>query len=239
MTANSDVIDKFKSEALKKGVKTLVAANAQEAVLHISSLASSKNINIVVKSRCPLAGRLGLVPHMQNSGIRVCETSLVQLTLQLKQKKEVPLEEIAALVLSATGEKVSNDPDEVLKAAQKALKYAYAGSDLGISEADLGIAETGTLISLENEDNARLATVLPRLHLTLLEAGHVVSNLAAAIELIKQTSGNIPGSKLPTLITHFTGQNTSIDRPEHLLTRNLGPQEEFILLVNDKCAGPY
>jgi L-lactate utilization protein LutB len=233
MTANPDVIDKFKAEAAKTGVKILVAGNREEAAGHISRLAKSKNITSVVKSSCPLAGRLGLSLHMESSGIKVCETSLVQWTLQLKQSKEVPIEEIAALVSSATGEKVGNDPEEILKAAKIALKALYAGADLGITEADFGIAETGTLVTLENEGNARLAAVLPRLHLTLLEAGHVVSSLADAAEMIKQTSGGIPGHKLPTFITYLTGRNTTADIPGALFARAQGPAEEYILLVHE------
>jgi len=233
MTSDSIVIERFKSEALKRGVITLVAANRDEAVRHISSLAGSKNITRVVKSSCPLAGKLGLSRHMENRGINICETSLVHWTLQIKHKKEVPLEEIAALVSTATGEKVIIDPDEILKAAKKALKAIYTGADLGITEADFGIAETGTLVTLENEDNARLAMVLPRLHLTLLEASHVVASLADAAEMIKQTSGKIQGHKLPTLISHFAGRNSFTDAQGKFPTRTEGPAEEYILLIHE------
>jgi L-lactate utilization protein LutB len=233
MTANSDVIEKFIAEASRAGAKILVADNRDEAAGHISSLAKSKNITTVVKARCPLAGKLGLPRHMENSGIKVCETSLVQWTLQLKQKKDVPLDEVAALVSTATGEKVGNDPEEILRAAKKALKAVYASADLGITEADFGIAETGTLISMENEGNARLAAVLPRLHLTLLEAGHVVASLDDVTEMIKQTTGGIPGHAIPTFITYLTGRNTTADIPDALFARAQGPAEEYILIVHE------
>jgi L-lactate dehydrogenase complex protein LldF len=233
MTTNSDVIEKFIAEASRSGAKILVAGNRDEAAAHISSLAKSKNITTVVKARCPLAGRLELPQHMEKSGINVCETSLVQWTLQLKQQKDVPLEEVAALVSTATGEKVGNDPEEILKAAKKALKAVYESADLGITEADFGIAETGTLITMENEGNARLAAVLPRLHLTLLDANHVVASLADVTEMIKQTSGGIPGHAVPTFITYLTGRNTTADIPDALFSRAQGPAEEYILIIRE------
>jgi len=233
MAANSEIIDKFIAEASRAGAKILVANDRHEAAGHISSLAKSKNVTTVVKARCPLAGRLSLSQHMENSGLMVCETSLVQWTLQITQKKDVPLEEVAALVSTATGEKVGNDPEEILMAAKKALKAVYASSDLGITEADFGIAETGTLLTLENEGNARLAAVLPRLHLTLLEAIHVVASLNDATEMIKQTSGGIPGHAIPTFITYLTGRNTTADIPDALFARAQGPAEEYILIVRE------
>lgn len=232
MTINNELIKKFTAEASRVGAKILTAAGRAEAAEHISNLAKTKNIGSVVKSSCPLAVKLDLVSHMETCGMRVCETSLVQWTLQLKQKKNVPLDEVAALVSSATGEKISSDPEAILSAARRVLKGIYAGADLGITQADFGIAETGTLVTLESEGNARLAAVLPRLHLTLLEAENVVADLAEAAEMIKRNAGGIQGHKLPTFITCLTGRNTTADIPGALFARAQGPEEEYILIVD-------
>lgn len=232
MTVNSDLIEKFTAEASRVGATILTAASRAEASAHISNLAKTKNIVSVVKANCPLAMKLELVAHMESCGLKVCETSLVQWTLQLKQKKKVPLDEMAALVSSATGEKVSSDPEAILSAAHRALKGIYTGADLGITQADFGIAESGTLVTLENEGNARLAIVLPRLHLTLLEAENVVADLAEVIEMIKRNAGGIPGHKLPAFITHLAGRNTTADIPGPLFARTPRPQEEYILIIH-------
>lgn len=234
MTVKKDLIEKFSTEASRVGAKILTAADRAEAAAHISNLAKTKNISSVVKSGCPLALKLDLVTHMESCGLKVCETTLVQWTLQLKQKKNVPLDEVAALISSATGEKVGSDPEAILSAARQALKSIYAGADLGITQADFGIAESGTLVTLENEGNARLAAVLPRLHLTLLEAEKIVADLAEAAEFIKQNAGGIPGRKLPTFITCLTGRNTTADIPGALFARAQGPEEEYILIIHSK-----
>ena len=94
------------------------------------------------------------------------------------------------------------------------------------------VVVTGRLITLENEGNARLAAVLPRLHLTLLEAENVVADLTDATKMIKQNYGGIPGHKLPTLITCLTGRNTTADIPGALFTHAQGPEEEYILIID-------
>lgn len=231
MTTNTYLIKKFQLEASNSGVKVLIAADRDEAEKHITELVRSQNITSVVKSSCPLAGKLGLFTHMKASGLRICETSLVKWTLQLKQDQEVPLDEVATVVSSALGEKINNDPESVLMAAQQALKAIYKGADLGISEADFGIAETGTLITLENENNSRLADVLPRLHLTLLEAKHVVESMADAAEMIKQNLGSIPGYKMPALITGLNARNTTAYIPYARFPHTRCPEEEYILLI--------
>lgn len=231
MTKKIELIEKFKAEAAKAGAKVLVAENREKAIDHINNIIRSKRVNVVVKASCPLAGSLKLLNHLSEQNISVCETSLVQWAIRLTQNKEVPLEEVAGLVATATGEIVDHDPEAVLQAAKRALKNIYANADLGITEADFGIAETGTLITLENEGNQRLAAVLPRLHLTIIEAKNIVLDLAEAAEMIKRTAGGIPGCRLPTFITYLTGRNTTADIPGALFARAQGPEEEYILLI--------
>lgn len=232
MDKKSELIEKFKAEATKAGAKVLVAESREKAIDHINSIIRTKKVSNVVKASCPLAGSLGLLNHLADQEINICETSLVQWTLQLTQNKEVPLKEVADLVATATGEVVNHDPDAILQAAKRALKHIYANADLGITEADFGIAETGTLITLENEGNQRLAAVLPRLHLTIIETKNIVLDLAEAAEIIKTTSGGIPGHKLPTFITYLTGRNTTADIPGALFARAQGPEEEYVLLID-------
>ncbi len=232
MAENAELIDKFTSEVARFGTKVFLAETPGDAVNYIVGLVRNKDVKTVVKANSTIAAKLALNDVLAGCGARVTDTSIVQWTLQLLKGDDVPADEVAALISSATGQKVGTEPSEMLKAARKALKEAYASADLGITEADFAIAETGGLITLENEANARLAAALPRIHLTLLDAGCVVADLAAAAEKIKGTSAGIPGHKVPTFITHLSRRKTIGDKPGPLSACAQGPAEELILLVN-------
>jgi L-lactate dehydrogenase complex protein LldF len=231
MAANSELIEQFKKEAARVGSKIFIAGTGEEAVGYILNLLQEKKITTVVKSDSALAAQLNLRQHLENSGARVTETSIVQWVQQLSGGKEAPVDKIADLMSSAIGEKVEANPQAILKAARRALKDTYLNAGLGITQADFGIAESGTVISLEDEGNSRLAAALPHIHLTLLDGNCLVANLNEAAEKIKNSSGGIPGHKVPTFITYLTGRNTTGDIPGALFARAQGPAEEHILIL--------
>jgi len=231
MPNDNELLDRFKAEAALTGAQVRLASSAEEAVEYVLGLAKEKGITTVVKSTSPIADRLDLAEQLSKAGIKVMETSLAQWTARLAKGQEVPIDKLAELISAATGEKVPAEPEAILRVARRMLKDAYTGAGMGITEADFGIAETGTLVTLENEGNARLAAALPKLHLTLLDGARIAGSLADAADLIKGSPGGIPGHKVPTFITYLTGRNTTADIPGAIFARAQGPAEEHILIL--------
>ncbi|MEI6186214.1 MAG: LUD domain-containing protein [Dehalococcoidia bacterium] len=232
MTVDHKLLDKFKTEATLGGAQVFLAASAEDAVNYVLKLVKDKDIKIVVKSNSSLADKLGLPERLAAGGVRVIETAVAHWAVQLAKGKEVPIDTLAEMISTAAGEKVPAESAALLLAARRVLKDVYAGAGLGITEADFGIAETGTPVTLENEGNARLAAILPKLHLTLLDGNHIAGNRADAAELIKGSSGGIPGHRVPSFIAYLTRRNTTPDIQGESFTRARGPAEEHILIIN-------
>jgi L-lactate dehydrogenase complex protein LldF len=226
-----ELIEKFKTEATLTGAQVFLAASAEDAVNYVLKLVKDRDIKIVVKSNSSLAGRLALSELLTAAGVRVIETTIAGWAVQLAKGKDVPIDTVAKLVSSAAGREVPAETEVLLRVARRILKEAYTGAGLGISEADFGIAETGTVVTLENEGNARLAAILPRVHLTLLNCSCIARSRADAAELVRGSSGGIPGHKVPTFITYLTRRDISADIPGEPFARARGPAEEHILLL--------
>ncbi len=227
----SELLEKFKTEAVLTGALIKQVSSAEEAVGYITGLVKDKGITTVVKSASPIAERLDLAARLSGAGVKVMETSIAQWSAGLARGEDVSVDKLAGLISAAIGREVPSDAESLLQAARSILKEAYSGAGLGITEADFGIAETGTLVTLENEGNARLAAILPRLHLTLLDGTRIAGNLADAAEMIKGSSAGIPGHKVPAFITYLTGRNTTADIPGAIFARAQGPAEEYILII--------
>jgi len=93
----------------------------------------------------------------------------------------------------------------MVKVARKELRPAFLSADMGISGANLAIAETGTLGLISNEGNARLTTTLPRVHVALVGLEKLVPDLSAALRIIKVLPKNATGQALTSYVTWITG----------------------------------
>lgn len=126
---------------------------------------------------------------------------------------------------------VSHADQHKSQTEQQKLREACIEADFGISEATLAIAESGTVIIASDDGSSRLAAVLPRLHITLVNCQNIVANLEEAVAKIKSLASSSRGT-VPTYVTFVTGRNTTADIPGALLARAQGPAEEHILLIH-------
>jgi L-lactate utilization protein LutB len=239
--ATREVIERFTAEASMAGAMVYEARSAAEANDYILKLAQEHQAKWVVKAKSALAKEIGLRDCLAKAGLEVTETDLGDWLVQLAGEKALnpaetaggkALGHIAALVSIATGEKVMAEPSAILQTARRALRQSYIAADVGISEADLAIAETGTLVMVGSEGNSRLVSVLPPIHVTLLDSAALVPTLDAAVARLKSVARDKSDGRWPSYITYLTGRNTTGDIPEALMARAQGPAEEHIVLVN-------
>lgn len=105
MLENAGLINKFTEEVSRLGTKVSLAETPADAVNYIVNLVKDRDVKTVVKAKSAIAVKLALNDRLAKCGARVTETSIVQWTLQLLKGKDVPADEVAALISSATGQK--------------------------------------------------------------------------------------------------------------------------------------
>lgn len=193
------LIKQFQEEATNAGASVFIVRNEKELNDLILQLTSRYECKKAVIADSGLVFASGLKAFLPSKGINVVETELIQWT-----------------TLSDQFGTIKNN-----------LRYTYIRADIGISEANIGIAETGTLVICGDEGNERLTMILPRVHLTFINSDNLVSTMEDAIVKI-----NDHGIKLPRYITYLTGRNTTGDIPGALTARAQGPEEEFVVIFN-------
>lgn len=107
-----------------------------------------------------------------------------------------------------------NTPPDVLAAA-----------DIGVTEADALVAESGTLV-FGSSARHRGASLLPPVHVAVVTADRLVANLAAALRLVR--AGAAPAESCVTLIT---GPSRTADIEKKLVVGVHGPCALHIILV--------
>ncbi len=116
---------------------------------------------------------------------------------------------------------------------QSEQKKSLAEVDIGITEVDYAIADSGTLVLLTDSDKPRLDSLIVPIHVAIVEAGKIVRNIFDLIEILDSELANNNGCKtLPGCITFITGPSRTADI-EFILTLGVHGPKELHVLVTD------
>lgn len=134
--------------------------------------------------------------------------------------------------LTARGLPTSAAPGGEVSAQERARRRALAAAaDIGVTGADLAIAETGTLVVLSGAGRPRSASLLPPCHVTVFDREALVTSLLqAGLVLEAWHEGAAPEARGAS-INFITGPSRTADI-ELTLTRGVhGPKEVHAIFV--------
>ena len=145
----------------------------------------------------------------------------------------------AAVLLSIIEEKsagkiaISDSPlikkiAALLEISAEIVENAPAGilfeSDLGITSAQWAIAETGTLVLEADFERHRLTSLVPPVHVCILEAGNIRQTLGEILEILQ--------TRLSRALTFVTGASRTSDIELTLAVGVHGPGELHVILID-------
>ena len=169
-----DLIRQFKEEAKKSGAHVYETETPEEALAHIKAIAQKHKAELIVKSKSMVSEEIHLNSYLEKQGFRVVETDLGEWIVQLADEKPSHItapalhktkEEVAKLLSSHLKQDIPPDAKEIAKIAREEMRRVFVDADIGISGANLAVSESGSLVIVSNEGNARLVTTLPPVHI--------------------------------------------------------------------------
>ena len=100
--------------------------------------------------------------------------------------------------------------------------------DVGISNAQAGIAETGTLVLDSDYERHRLVSLVPPVHIAIIKASAIVETLGEALALLRKDKEISPA------VTFITGPSRTADIELTLAIGVHGPQELYVIVNGSK-----
>jgi len=232
----------FKSEAVKAGAIVYEATDAAAARAYALELARSHGVKMAVKSKSMLTEEIELNRHLEAAGIKAVETDLGEWIIQLAGERPSHFvgpaihktrEDIALLFSQKLGIDVPPDPPTMTKLARKELRRCFIEADLGISGANMAVAETGSLVIVTNEGNGRLVSTLPPVHLAFVGYEKIIPGLTDSALVLKLLSRSAGGGKMTAYVSYITGPSRTMDIEKTLVWGVHGPEEVHIVLVDN------
>jgi L-lactate dehydrogenase complex protein LldF len=226
--ANLDrYLAEFEGQLTANGGHVHWAHDAADARRIIAGLAHARGVARVVKSKSMTTEEIHLNPALEREGITVIETDLGEYVVQLAG--ETP-SHIVAPIVHKSAEAVSElftrklgapryeRPEELAGVARQALRPQFLAADMGISGVNFAIAETGTVIVVENEGNARLTTSRPRIHVAVMGIEKVIPRLADLGVMLRLLARSATGQRASVYVSLLTGPRRAgeSDGPEEL-----------------------
>jgi L-lactate utilization protein LutC len=100
--------------------------------------------------------------------------------------------------------------------------------DVGITNAQAAIAETGTLVLDSAVEQNRLVSLVPPVHIAILDASRIFATLGETLAALQS------GDELSPAITFITGPSRTADIELTLAIGVHGPQELYVIVNLDK-----
>ncbi len=191
--ADPEVVERFAESVRRNGGHVFMAKTGDDAIGYVADLAKAKGADLIVKSKSLTTEEIEFNRHLADRGIRCVETDLGELIVQLNRERPVHLvapaahlssADVAAIFSRELNKDVPADPEAILREVRPYLRPLFLSAGMGVTGANLGIAETGTIVIETNEGNARLVAALPKLHVVIIGMEKIISSWDDAAQLV-------------------------------------------------------
>ncbi len=208
------------------------ARDAGEANAVVIEVAQAHGVDEVVKVKSLTTDEIGLNEALASAGIHALETDFAELILQLDgdwsshilvpaiHRNRSEIRDLFARTIAPGID--SDDPAALAEASRVYLRERFLNARVGVSGANFGVAETGTVCVVESEGNGRMCTTLPPVLVTILGIEKLVprfEDLEVFLQLLPRSS---TGERMNPYTSLWTG-----------VTAGDGPQELHVVLLDN------
>jgi L-lactate dehydrogenase complex protein LldF len=227
-------LDQFSTNVEKNGGKVFFAESDEDVVQYILDLAKAKNAKTVIKAKSMVSEEIHLNHRLAEIGVEAIESDLGEYIIQLAGETPshiiVPAihknrKQVAELFSRVSGTPLPEDTKELTRYARKVLRDKFQNADIGLSGCNFAVAETGSVVLVSNEGNARLSTSIPKTHVVLMGMERIVPGWEELDSVLSLLPRSATGQKVTSYVTAITGPRKSDDVD--------GPEELHVIIVDN------
>jgi L-lactate dehydrogenase complex protein LldF len=236
--ANLDhYLEEMADNVERRGGNVFFAEDGEAVVRYIGDLARRKGAKVITKSKSMATEEIELNRRLEEDyadlDLEIVETDLGEWIAQLAGDHPSHIvgpilhmnrKRITEVLSQAAGEPLPPDVEALGSFARKRLREKFLAADIGVTGANFGVAETGTVATITNEGNARLVTSVPPVHVIVMGIEKMIPRFEDLSVFTRLLARSGTGQKLTVYTNFITGPR---------LTGELDGAEELHLILMD------
>ena len=230
-----ELLERLEERCRANGIQVHWAETTAEANAAVLAILRAHGATRVVKGKSMVSEEMHLNDFLEANGVEALESDLGEYIVQLDH--EMPshivmpvihknLKQIARLFAQKIREAAyTEDVDELTAMARRVLRRKFEQADAGISGVNFAVAETGTLVLIENEGNGRLSTHVPPVHVAVTGIEKVVERLEDVPPLLSLLTRSATGQAITSYVNMISGPRGEGEKD--------GPREVHLVLLDN------
>jgi len=229
------LLEKLEANCTRNGIQVHWAEDTHAANDIVLEVMRRHEADAIVKGKSMVSEEMHLNRFLEENGLEAVETDLGEFIIQLNHETPshiiVPAihknkDEVARIFQ----EKIPDTPytenvEELTAIARRVLRRRFAGAKVGLSGVNFAIAETGTLLLVENEGNGRMCTTVPDVHIAVMGLEKVNEKLGAVPPLLRLLTGSATGQVITTYVNMITSPRKDGEKD--------GPKEVHLIILDN------
>jgi len=218
-------LEEFERNVEAHGGKVIWAKDATEVADFVLSLARDRGAHLIVKSKSMTSEEVDLNERLEHDGLEAVETDLGEYIMQLAGERPFHIVgpalhkdryDVADVFEKRLGVGRETVIEKQAAIARVRLREKFLAADIGISGANFLVADSGAVVIVENEGNARLTTTAPKIHIAIAGIEKVIPRAQDLAVFLKLLARSATGQALPVYTSFLSGprRKTEIDGPE-------------------------
>lgn len=230
-----ELLEALEKRCTANGIRVHWAETVDDANEIVLGILRDHGATRLVKGKSMVSEEMHLNDFLEKNGVESLESDLGEYIIQLDG--ETPSHIIMPAIHKSRqqiarqfAEKIkgavyTEDVDALTATARRVLRKKFFEAGAGVSGVNIAVAETGTLVLVENEGNGRMSTHVPPVHIALMGIEKVVEKLEDVAPILTVLTRSATGQPVSTYLNFITGPRGPGEKD--------GPHEVHLVILDN------
>jgi L-lactate dehydrogenase complex protein LldF len=227
-------LEQTEKNVTARGGKVVFCEDGDQVADFILDLAKRRGARLIVKSKSMTTEEIHLNERLEHHQLEAVETDLGEYIIQLAHQRPYHIVapalhltryDVAGIFEKRLGIKNEVAIEKQTMIARAMLREKFLAADIGVTGANFVVADSGAVVVVENEGNARLTSSVPRIHIAVAGIEKLIPRSQDLAVFLKLLGRSATGQPLSVYTSFLAGPRRAGEVD--------GPDEFYLVLLDN------